>query len=146
LQAAQPQSAGLIGKTLLATKATDMRPIPSVLVIDDNYSALKALTSLMTALGAETVCEAESAEQALEIVEQQQFDLIVSDYRLEGMNGVEFLEQVRAKGNQTPILLLSGAPDKAGVIRATQQTKADFFTKPFRIGELTEAVDKLMAA
>jgi len=91
-----------------------MHPIPSVLVIDDNYSALKALTSLMTALGAETVCEAESAEQALEMVEQQQFDLIVSDYRLEGMNGVEFLEQVRAKGNQTPVLLLSGAPDKAG--------------------------------
>jgi len=98
----------------------------------------------MTALGAENVAEAESAEDALQLVEKQQFDLIVSDYRLEGMNGVEFLEQVRAKGNQTPVLLLSGAPDKAGVIRATQQTKADFFTKPFRIGDLTDAMEKLL--
>jgi CheY-like chemotaxis protein len=121
-----------------------MRSIPWVLVIDDNFEALKALTSLMTALGAENVVEAESAEEALQLVEKQQFDLIVSDYRLEGMNGVEFLEQVRAKGNQTPILLLSGAPDKAGVIRATQQTKADFFTKPFRIGDLTDAMEKLL--
>jgi len=121
-----------------------MRSIPWVLVIDDNFEALKALTSLMTALGAENVVEAESAEEALQLVEKQRFDLIVSDYRLEGMNGVEFLEQVRAKGNQTPILLLSGAPDKAGVIRATQQTKADFFTKPFRIGDLTDAMEKLL--
>ena len=123
-----------------------MRPIPSVLVIDDNFESLKALTSLMSALGAEKVCEAQSAEDALELVKDQNFDLIVADYRLEGMNGVEFLEQVRAEGNQTPILLLSGAPDKAGVFRATQQSKADFFTKPFRIVEITDAMERLLAA
>ena len=123
-----------------------MRPIPSVLVIDDNFESLKALTSLMSALGAEKVCEAESAEDALELVKDQSFDLIVADYRLEGMNGVEFLEKVRGQGNQTPILLLSGAPDKAGVIRATQQSKADFFTKPFRIVEITDAMERLLAA
>jgi DNA-binding NtrC family response regulator len=123
-----------------------MRAIPSVLVIDDNFGALKALTSLMTALGAERVREAGSAEEALELIGKERFDLIVSDYRLEGMNGVEFLEQVRAQGNQTPILLLSGAPDKAGVIRATQQPKADFFAKPFKIVELTDAMNRLLAA
>jgi len=123
-----------------------MRPISSVLIIDDDFAALKALTSLVTALGAQKVLEADSAEQALELVEQQSFDLIISDYRLEGMSGVEFLEQVRAKGNQTPVLLLSGAPDKMGVIRTTQLKKADFFTKPFRIVELTDAMDRLLAA
>ena len=64
-----------------------MRPIPSVLVIDDNFASLKALTSLLTALGAKNVREAESAEEALPIVAQERFDLIVSDYRLDGMNG-----------------------------------------------------------
>ena len=123
-----------------------MRPIPSVLVIDDNFESLKALTSLMSALGAEKVCEAESAEQALELISDKRFDLIVSDYRLEGMDGVEFLEKVRARGNQTPILLLSGVPDKAGVIRASQQPKADFFSKPFRIAEITDAMERLLAA
>src|SRR5438046_6283176 len=123
-----------------------MRPIPSVLVIDDNFESLKALTSLMSALGAENVCEAESAEAALELVKDRRFDLIVSDYRLEGMDGVEFLEQVRALGNETPVLLLSGAPDKAGVIRASKQSKADFFSKPFRIVEITDAMERLLAA
>jgi DNA-binding NtrC family response regulator len=133
-------------KTLSDEKQQPMRAIPSVLVIDDNFGALKALNSLMTALGAERVCEAESAEEALQLIDKERFDLIVSDYRLEGMNGVEFLEQVRAQGNQTPILLLSGAPDKAGVIRATQQPKADFFAKPFKIVELTDAMNRLLAA
>jgi DNA-binding NtrC family response regulator len=123
-----------------------MRPIPSVLIIDDDFAALKALASLVTALGAQKVFEAENAEDALHLVENQRFDLIISDYRLEGMNGVEFLEKVRARGNKTPVLLLSGAPDKAGVIRTTQLTKADFFTKPFRIVELTDAMDRLLAA
>ena len=133
-------------KTLSDEKQQHMRAIPSVLVIDDNFGALKALNSLMTALGAERVCEAESAEEALQLIGKERFDLIVSDYRLEGMNGVEFLEQVRAQGNQTPILLLSGAPDKAGVIRANQQPKADFFAKPFKIVELTDAMNRLLAA
>jgi DNA-binding NtrC family response regulator len=123
-----------------------MRTIPSVLIIDDDYAALKALSSLMTALGAQQVQEAETAEEALKMVEQEQFDLIVSDYRLDGMSGVEFLEKVRAKGNQTPVLVLSGSPDKKGVIRTTQLKKADFFTKPFKIVELTDAVERLLAA
>src|SRR5262245_33808043 len=123
-----------------------MRPIPSVLIIDDDFASLKALTSLLTALGAKNVREVESAEEALKLVETEKFALIISDYRLDGMNGVEFLEQVRARGNHTPVLLLSGAPDKAGVIRTTQLTKADFFTKPFKIVELTDAVDRLLAA
>jgi DNA-binding NtrC family response regulator len=137
----------MLGVRMLSDeKQQPMRAIPSVLVIDDNFGALKALNSLMTALGAERVCEAESAEEALQLIDKERFDLIVSDYRLEGMNGVEFLEQVRAQGNQTPILLLSGAPDKAGVIRATQQPKADFFAKPFKIVELTDAMNRLLAA
>jgi CheY-like chemotaxis protein len=123
-----------------------MRPIPSVLVIDDNFESLKALTSLMSALGAQRIAEVESAEEALELVRQQRFDLIVADYRLEGMNGVDFLEQVRAQGNQTPVLLLSGAPDRADVIRANRQPKADFFSKPFRIVEITDAMERLLAA
>jgi DNA-binding NtrC family response regulator len=123
-----------------------MRTIPSVLIIDDDYAALKALSSLMTALGAQQVREAETAEEAMKLVEQERFDLIVSDYRLDGMSGVEFLEKVRAKGNQTPVLVLSGSPDKKGVIRTTQLKKADFFTKPFKIVELTDAVERLLAA
>ena len=122
-----------------------MRPIASILVIDDNAESLEALASLLSALGAKSVRQAASAERALEILQNSSFSLIISDYRLEGMDGVQFLEQLRAQGNQTPVLLLSGAPDKAGVIRATCHEKVDFFGKPFQIADLMGAVERLAA-
>ena len=123
-----------------------MRTIPSILVIDDNPDALQTFSHLLGALGVQHVREACSAERALEMLQTQSFSIILSDYRLGGMDGVEFLEQLRAKGDETPVVVFSGAPDTAGVIRAARQPKVDFFSKPFRITELTHAMERLMAA
>ena len=122
-----------------------MKPIPSILVVEDNPVALKTLASLLKALGAQTVHEASSAEQALEIVKEHKVTFILTDYRLEGMNGVQFLEQLRGSGNQTPVIVLSGSPDKTGVMRAATYNRVDFFGKPFRMEELSGAIDRLVA-
>ena len=120
-----------------------MRPIPSVLVIDDNADVLKTLTKLLSSLGVGTICNAQSAEDALVIIEKQSFSVIVADYRLGGMTGVDFLEKLRAQGNETPVLLLSGAPDKAGVIRAVNLPAVDFLGKPFRLSDLFSSLERL---
>jgi CheY-like chemotaxis protein len=122
-----------------------MRPIPSILVIDDNPEMLEMLVSLLGVLGTENVRQAPSAERALEMLKTESFNLIISDYRLQGMDGVEFLEKLRGQGNQTPILLLSGAPDKAAVIRAACHPNVDFFGKPFQMSDLMGAVERLAA-
>ena len=122
-----------------------MRHLPSVLVVDDNSAALQTFTQLLSALGVDQICQASSAEEALEIVQFRSFTMILCDYRMEGMDGVEFVEQLRARGDNTPIIVLSGAPDKVGVIRATHYQGVDFFPKPFRISELTTAMERLAA-
>lgn len=123
-----------------------MTTIPSVLVIDDNPDILSALGDFLLALGVQKVRQAPSAEEALIILGEEQFSIILSDYQLEGMDGVEFLEQLRRSGNRTPVMMLSGAPDRQGVIRATRHERVDFFPKPFQIMELTNAMERLMAA
>lgn len=123
-----------------------MLSIPSILVIDDDPDAAKTLAQLLTALGVKDVREASSGEMALDILKTQSFSMILVDYRMQGMNGVEFLEKVRAKGDETPILLVSGAPEKAAVIRAANYKKVDFIGKPFRMAELLGAVQKLASA
>ena len=123
-----------------------MKVIPSVLVIDDNADMLSAMGDILMALGAEKVRQVPSAEDALVVLEQEAFSIIVSDYRLDGMDGAQFVEQLRKGGNHTPVLMLSGAPDKQGGIRATKHERVDFFPKPFRIVELTDAMERLMAA
>jgi CheY-like chemotaxis protein len=122
-----------------------MKSIASILVVEDNPVALKTLSNLLKALGAETVHEASSAEQALEMVKKHPVTFILTDYRLEGMNGVQFLEQLRGSGNQTPVIVLSGSPDKTGVMRAATYNRVDFFGKPFRMEELSSAIDRLVA-
>ena len=121
-----------------------MVPIPSALVIDDDSEALNAIGQVLPAAGVRHVCPARSAEDALELMKTRRFDLVIADYRLEGMDGVQFLETLRASGDLTPLLLLSGAPDKSGVIRAVSQPRVDVFGKPFRVSEFVGAINKLM--
>ena len=118
----------------------------SILVVEDNPIALRTLASLLNALGTASVTEADSAEKALEIVKTRDFSLILTDYRLGGMNGVQFIEQLRAGGKQTPVIVLSGAPDKTGVMRAATYNRVDFFGKPFRMDELSNAMERLVVA
>lgn len=120
--------------------------ISSVLVIDDEASVLDILGELFTALGVSRVRRASSAEEALRIVPAEYFDIIVSDYRLEGMDGISFVEKLRSTGNDTPVLMLSGAPDKLAVIRAAGHRAVDFFPKPFEIHTLLGAMERLAEA
>lgn len=124
----------------------NMNAIASILVVDDNNETLNTFAKLLSALGVKDVCCASSAEHALEILKTRTFGMILCDYRLEGMDGVEFLEQIRAQGDKTPLIMVSGAPDKAGVIRATRQENVNFFGKPFRVEELARAMEKMADA
>lgn len=120
--------------------------IPSVLVIDDEAHVLEMLGQLFDVVGIARVRQACSAEEALRILAQETFAIIVSDYRLNGMDGVAFVEKLRATGNSTPVLVLSGAPDKMAVIRAAGQSRVDFFPKPFQVHELVGAMERLAEA
>jgi DNA-binding NtrC family response regulator len=118
--------------------------ISSVLIVDDEAAVLDLLGQLFGALGMQTVCQASSAEEAMDVLKVRQFDLIVSDYRMQGMDGVEFLSRLRAQGDLTPMIMLSGAPDQPGVIRAAHHPNVYFFGKPFRIEEIQCAMGELM--
>lgn len=122
-----------------------MRKIASTLVVDDDPGFREIAEMILHVLGVENVEAACSAEEALKILDSRAFSLIVSDYRLEGMSGVDFLEELRGRGDQTPVLLVSGAPDKAGVIRAGRHPKVDFHPKPFHMRDFIGAVDRLAA-
>jgi len=123
-----------------------MHSIASILVVDNNTEALKTFTRLFRALGVKNICQAASAETALEILKTRTFAVILCDYRLEGMDGVEFVGELRTQGNPTPVVIVSGAPDKAGVIGARHHQNVDFFGKPFRAEELVKAMEKLAEA
>jgi DNA-binding NtrC family response regulator len=106
---------------------------------------LEMLTQLCHALGIEKISQASSAEAAFDLLKRETFSLIISDYRLDGMSGVDFLEELRSRGDQTPVIMLSGAPDKQGVMRAVHHQRVDFFNKPFELSQFVGAIERLAA-
>src|SRR5881394_2247863 len=123
-----------------------MPALPSVLIVDDDAESRVLLGQLLTALGADKVSDVASAEEALELLTRESFSIILSDYRLEGMDGVEFLDRIRQSGEATPVVLITGAPEQQAGLRASKHAKVDVFPKPFRIAELRAAMDRLLAA
>ena len=122
-----------------------MHKTRSALVVDDDAGFREIAETILHSVGLEKVAGACSAEEALEVLKTETFSIIVSDYRMQGMTGVEFLEKLRGRGDDTPMLLVSGAPDKAGVIRAGRHSKVDFRPKPFHLRDFIGAVSRLAA-
>lgn len=120
--------------------------MPPILIVDDNSEARECLTMLLELQGITEVAGAHSGEEALERLERERFGIIICDFHLGGMNGLEFVESFRARDESTPVLLLTGSDDESIRHGAASHSRVGFFTKPFTVGELNEQLQQLLAA
>jgi CheY-like chemotaxis protein len=120
----------------------DDAPAVRILLVDDNARGLTARKLILTDDGY-AVQTALSGEEAWEIFQQQQFDVVVTDLRMGGIDGVELIRRIRATDAPTRIILLSGFVDCLGL--NTQSTGADELINKSNkeIPELLRAVKKL---
>ncbi|PJZ84508.1 ATP-binding response regulator [Leptospira harrisiae] len=80
--------------------------------------------------------------EALAISNQNTFDLIISDISLPKLNGIQFIQKLRADGNQTPFLVITGDSDIQIAIDVFRMGAVDFFLKPFRMEALRSRIKK----
>ncbi|MGU3782018.1 HD domain-containing phosphohydrolase [Burkholderia metallica] len=106
--------------TAAAASADDAQRVPSILLVDDEPSLLSALRRVFRPAGYE-ILTAESGEAALEILASREVDLIVSDMRMPGMSGAEFLARARARYPDTMRILLTGYAEIASVMQAVNE-------------------------
>lgn len=116
-----------------------------VLVIEDEASFREALRRWLETLGYACVLT-ESAEQAAAEFPKQAFEAVLVDLNLPGRSGHVFIRQLRGIGSTTPAIVMSGAAQMDDVIIALRQGAADFLRKPFRIDELSQALDRARKA
>lgn len=124
--------------SLHATKPTN------ILLVDDNAHGVLARRTILEELGY-NVTAAISGREALELVNQGEFDLIVTDYRMPGMDGVALIGALRARGFEKPIILLSGFVNHLGF--TDQTTHADLVLQKSsnETEQLVRAVKRLLA-
>ncbi len=83
----------------------------SILFVDDHEVLARLSCEILEMQGYRAVC-AYSAAEALEKFDQEKFDCLVTDFRMEGMNGLELAKKVHAKYPGTPIIIVTGYPEE----------------------------------
>ncbi len=114
-----------------------------VLIVDDDVQRCEALEAMFSADG--HGCEhAVDAAVALEIVARQTFDVVVSDVRMEGMDGLELLDRVRQSHPDLPFIVITGAGAIAQAVDAIKRGAFEYLVKPFGADELRSVVARAL--
>lgn len=116
-----------------------------ILCVDDERSVLKALERLFLDSDYEIIT-AESGEEGLEMLKKEPtLQLVISDYRMPGMNGVDFLREVYRLRPETVRIVLSGYADTAAIVEAINEGKIyKFIPKPWNDDELKISISKAL--
>ena len=116
-----------------------------IALCDDQALVLRGLSSLLSDLGVEIALESTDAERLLAALPQRPVDLIVSDIRMPGLGGLGLLRELRARGDATPVILLTTFDDPNLMIQAVEAGAQGFLLKDASPEDLKAAIVRVAA-
>src|SRR5437899_12780444 len=114
-------------------------PLPPVLVVDDEKNMRLILQTMLGDEGY-AVRAVESAEQGLKLLEHEACFMVITDARLGGMSGYDFLAKVRAQWPDLPVLMITAFATPKLAVEVIKAGAIDYLSKPFAPEELLHAV------
>jgi len=116
--------------------AVDMKM--NVLIVDDYKTMLRIVGNLLKQLGFTNIDEATDGATALEKMRQKNYGLVISDWNMEPMTGLQLLKEVRSdiKLKAVPFILVTGRGDRELVVKAAQAGVNNYIVKPFNAATL----------
>lgn len=124
-------------------KTSQNNLMSSVLIVDDEPGIRRFLQKgLAKRFGLIEV--AEDVDTAEELRQRCHFDLIISDIRLPGMSGVEWVTELREQGSTTAVIFITAYADLQSAIAALRAGAADFLMKPFRMDQMLASVERCL--
>lgn len=128
-----------------ARAMNEQRATSHVLVVEDDEKLAGLLCRVLADLGLR-LSVAFDGETALRAASQAPYDLVVLDVGLPGISGIEVCAQLRAGGQDVPVLMLSARDGVDDVLAGKRAGAADYLVKPFSIAELSARVHELINA
>jgi DNA-binding NtrC family response regulator len=116
---------------------------PKVLVVDDEANMLKLLSKILGKEGCE-VRSAESGSEAMRLMREEEFDLIISDLVMPVIDGMRLMQEVKARQPDTPFILITAHGSIGSAVEAMKAGAFDYLTKPFQKDEVLLAVRKAL--
>ncbi len=124
---------------MTSTSKKNSRGSIHILVVDDDANQRSLLESFLSGQGFE-VTTASSGERALELLQQREFSMMVSDVRMPGISGLEMLQRSRRIYTSLPILLITAYPDVRDAVHAMRDGALNYLEKPIDLDELLRSV------
>lgn len=117
----------------------------TVLLVDDNTAMRTMMRHFLEHGGYKNIIEADEGSSAFKIVKSRKIDLIISDWNMLGMTGLEFVKKIRedSEVGETPFLMVTVEGMEISKETAFQGGVTDFLSKPFKIGAFLEKIDKI---
>jgi len=114
-----------------------------ILLVDDHSLGLAARKAVLEEAGYKVVAAASAAE-ALEAFSKRHFDLLVTDYRMPRMNGIELIRRIREQREDLPVILVSGVADALGLAESNTGANVVIQKSANEVTHLVRAVDRLL--
>ena len=119
----------------------------NVLIVDDYNTMLRIIKNLLKQLGFNNIDEATDGSAAYEKVKGKQYGLIISDWNMEPMTGLDLLKQIRASGESfkdTPFIMVTAESKTENVIAAKQAGVNNYIVKPFNAETLKTKISSVL--
>ncbi|GAA0786935.1 sigma 54-interacting transcriptional regulator [Marinobacterium sediminicola] len=116
-----------------------MTSTPNILLVDDDTALLKLLEMRLQASGYEISC-AESGEEALGLIRQYSFDLVLTDLRMDGMDGLTLFSRIQQEQPDLPVIIMTAHGSIPEAVEATQKGVFGFLSKPIDKQHLLDTV------
>ena len=117
-----------------------------ILVVDDFATMRKVVRNLLKQVGYEDIVEAEDGVMALRALKSQKIDVIISDWNMPNMSGLELLKAIRDDSElaKTPFLMVTAEALQDNVVAAVKAGVSEYIVKPFTAEVLNEKIVKIM--
>ncbi len=113
-----------------------------VLVADDSSTMRKIILRSLLAVGVKDVAEAADGAEAVAMFAPGKFDMVLTDWNMPGLTGLEVLKAIRAQDANIPVIMVTTEAEKTRVLEAIQAGVTDYLVKPFTPDTLREKLEK----
>lgn len=116
-----------------------------ILIVDDFSTMRRIIKNLLRDLGFTNTSEADDGQTALPMLQNGNFDFLVTDWNMPGMTGIELLKVVRADDRlkDLPVLMVTAEAKRDQIVAAAQAGINGYIVKPFTAAVLKEKIEKI---
>jgi DNA-binding NtrC family response regulator len=118
--------------------------MPEILIVDDEPDMLKLLSMILLEKTRYEITTTNNPIEAIELVKQSGFDLVISDLKMPGLDGMEIIDAVKKVDEDIPVIIITAFASVESASEAIQKGGFDFITKPFRKEQILFTIDKAL--